>query len=90
MAHALIYIPSIINVILFAPFGVLKDQQYLLVQSDFGWINTMPLTPMIAPVLTLFSTLRKINLIVKRERERIVSRESKELLEEDRLRLFQI
>lgn len=163
MAHALIYIPSIINVILFAPFGVLKDQQYLLVQSDFGWINTMPLTPgdiwfmiyyaafsisslvflirwrikidpkdplkkhatyvlisahiplvlgvltetvpslfgiisfpklavtfMIAPVLTLFSTLKKINLIVKREREKIVSRESKELLEKDRLRLFQI
>ncbi|NMA93873.1 MAG: hypothetical protein GX975_04335, partial [Clostridiales bacterium] len=163
VAHALIYIPSIINVILFAPFGVLKDQQYLLVPSDFGWINVMPLTPgdiwfmiyyavfsisslvflirwrikidpqdplkkhatyvlisahiplvlglitetlpailgisefpklavtfMIAPVLTLFSTLRKINLIVKRERERIVSRESKELLEEDRLRLFQI
>ncbi|MGI6090584.1 MAG: diguanylate cyclase domain-containing protein, partial [Saccharofermentanales bacterium] len=38
----ILYLPSFINVILFAPFGFLADNQYIMVQTDFGWVNTLP------------------------------------------------
>jgi hypothetical protein len=39
---AVLYVPVIINVILFAPFGFLAEKQYAMVPSDFGWRNTLP------------------------------------------------
>ncbi|NLZ76835.1 MAG: hypothetical protein GX911_02575, partial [Spirochaetales bacterium] len=36
---ALIYVPALINVILFAPFGFLGERQYRMVQTDLGWLN---------------------------------------------------
>ncbi|MGI6689415.1 MAG: EAL domain-containing protein [Christensenellales bacterium] len=38
----LFYLPSLINVILFAPFGYLAEKQYEMVPSDFGWRNALP------------------------------------------------
>ena len=159
---AVIYVPALINIILFAPFGFLGTKQFRLVQSDFGWVNTLPINMgniwfivyysvftigilvliirwrikidpadplkrqatsflisamfplfmgvstetipdllgitslpkltvifLMVPVISLFSTLKKINLLVEKSREKTVSRESKELLEEERQRLFQ-
>jgi len=40
--HTLIYLPAIINLLLFLPFGYLGKKQYQMVESDFGWINTLP------------------------------------------------
>ncbi|HHW94495.1 MAG TPA: diguanylate cyclase [Mogibacterium sp.] len=39
------YLPSVINVILFGPFGVFLEKQYVMVQTDFGWINIAPMYP---------------------------------------------
>lgn len=38
----LIYIPAWINIILFAPFGYFWKTQYRMVQTDFGWVNNLP------------------------------------------------
>jgi len=40
--HTLIYLPAIINIFLFAPFGYLGTKQYHMVESDFGWVNILP------------------------------------------------
>ncbi len=40
---ALIYGPAAINIILFAPFGHLAENQYRMVQTDFGWVNIRPI-----------------------------------------------
>ena len=159
---AVIYVPALINIILFAPFGFLGTKQFRLVQSDFGWVNTLPINMgniwfivyysvftiailtliirwlkriepddplkrqaryflissmfplfmgvstetipdllgiaslpkltvifLMVPVISLFSLLKKINLLVEKSREKTVFRESEELLEEERIRLFQ-
>ena len=39
-----IYLPAIINVILYAPFGIFGPKQYKMVQTQFGWVNTFPTT----------------------------------------------
>ncbi len=39
-----IYLPAIINVILYAPFGVFGPKQYKMIQTEFGWVNTSPTT----------------------------------------------
>ncbi|HHT24763.1 MAG TPA: EAL domain-containing protein [Clostridiaceae bacterium] len=36
------YLPAFINVVLFAPFGLLAERQYKMVPSDFGWRNLLP------------------------------------------------
>ena len=38
----LLYLPSVINIILFGPFGYLVEKQYAMVQTDYGWINLAP------------------------------------------------
>jgi diguanylate cyclase (GGDEF)-like protein len=38
----LIYLPSVINIILFAPFGVIGMKQYKMVRTAFGWANSLP------------------------------------------------
>jgi len=38
----LIYLPSVINIILFAPFGVIGMKQYKMVRTAFGWTNSLP------------------------------------------------
>jgi len=38
----LLYLPSFINVILFAPFGFLAEKQYEMVPDVFGWRNVLP------------------------------------------------
>ena len=38
----ILYLPTFINVVLFAPFGLLAEKQYEMVKSDFGWRNTLP------------------------------------------------
>ncbi|MGB4138220.1 MAG: histidine kinase N-terminal 7TM domain-containing protein, partial [Saccharofermentanales bacterium] len=40
--HTLIYLPAVINILLFAPFGYLAEKQYHMVKSDFGWVNILP------------------------------------------------
>ncbi|MGI6334477.1 MAG: histidine kinase N-terminal 7TM domain-containing protein [Saccharofermentanales bacterium] len=39
-----IYLPAIINVTLYAPFGLFGPKQYKMVQTEFGWVNTFPTT----------------------------------------------
>jgi len=41
--HTLIYLPAVINVLLYAPFGYLAEKQYHMMKSDFGWINVLPI-----------------------------------------------
>ncbi len=38
----ILYLPTFINIILFAPFGYLAEKQYEMVPSDFGWRNLLP------------------------------------------------
>ncbi|MGI6072728.1 MAG: EAL domain-containing protein [Lachnospiraceae bacterium] len=40
---AIIYLPAVINILLFAPFGLLAEKQFQMVQTDFGWINVLPI-----------------------------------------------
>ena len=40
---ALIYMPALINITLFAPFGYFAEKQYQMVQTDFGWVNILPI-----------------------------------------------
>ena len=40
--HTVIYLPAIINVLLYLPFGYLGVNQYQMVESDFGWVNILP------------------------------------------------
>ncbi|MGI6579177.1 MAG: EAL domain-containing protein [Saccharofermentanales bacterium] len=40
---AILYLPSVINIILYAPFGLLGKNQYQVVKTDFGWIDILPL-----------------------------------------------
>ncbi|MGI6688449.1 MAG: EAL domain-containing protein [Christensenellales bacterium] len=41
--HALIYIPALINVFLFGPYGYHAEEQYKMVWTDFGWANKVPI-----------------------------------------------
>ncbi|MGI6090285.1 MAG: histidine kinase N-terminal 7TM domain-containing protein, partial [Saccharofermentanales bacterium] len=38
-----LYLPAVINIILYAPFGYLAEKQYEVVQTDFGWIDKLPI-----------------------------------------------
>ncbi len=38
----LVYLPSIINVILFGPLGPFKEQMYQMIPSALGWVNMTP------------------------------------------------
>lgn len=42
LLHSLIYLPAIINIILYAPFGIVGADQYQMVKTEFGWINIYP------------------------------------------------
>ena len=58
-----IYLPAVINVILFSPFGPLADTQYTMVQGDFGWVNIIP--PNWGGIwIKLYSTVYSIAAIV--------------------------
>ena len=39
----IIYFPAFINILLYAPFGLIGEKQYQVMQTDFGWIDTHPL-----------------------------------------------
>jgi len=39
----IIYLPAVINIFLFAPFGYYAEKQYRMVKTDFGWLNVLPL-----------------------------------------------
>lgn len=39
ITYVLIYLPALINVILYAPFGFLGPAQYEMTRGEFGWIN---------------------------------------------------
>ena len=41
----LIYLPALINIILFAPFGLFAETQDQMVRANFGWANVAPLNP---------------------------------------------
>jgi diguanylate cyclase (GGDEF)-like protein len=45
MALTLIYVPALVNIILFAPFGLFPETQDQMVRADFGWANVSPLNP---------------------------------------------
>ncbi len=38
-----LYLPVLVNIILFGPFGCLVEKQYKMVQTDFGWMNMAPM-----------------------------------------------
>jgi len=40
--YVVLYLPALINIILFGPFGLLRDRHYLMVQTIFGWVNSTP------------------------------------------------
>lgn len=39
----MLYLPSVINVILFGPYGYFIEEQYKMVQTAFGWMNMAPM-----------------------------------------------
>jgi two-component system cell cycle response regulator len=41
LMYAILYVPVCINIILFAPFGILAEKQYEMVQGAFGWKNAL-------------------------------------------------
>ena len=38
----IIYLPAVINILLFAPFGFLAEKQFQMVKTDIGWLNILP------------------------------------------------
>ncbi|MGI6506915.1 MAG: EAL domain-containing protein [Saccharofermentanales bacterium] len=38
----LLYLPALVNVILFAPFGILGEKRYKMVRTVFGWVDSSP------------------------------------------------
>ena len=38
---AVLYLPAVINIILYAPFGLLAENQFEMVKVDFGWTNVL-------------------------------------------------
>ena len=42
IVHFALYFPSFLNIMLFAPFGLIAKKQYKMVPSDFGWRNIFP------------------------------------------------
>ncbi|HOF25890.1 MAG TPA: EAL domain-containing protein [Clostridia bacterium] len=42
LAMILIYVPSLVNIILFSPLSPLKEASYNMSQTRYGWINYMP------------------------------------------------
>ena len=59
-----IYLPAFINIILFAPFGFLAEQQYEMVQSDFGWINVLPIDMGKIWFIAYYSVFTAVTLIL--------------------------
>lgn len=81
MTLVAIYLPAVINVILYAPFGIFGPKQYRMVQTEFGWVNTFPttidgywlffyyITFGVASILLLFRWLREVetNILLKKD-----------------------
>lgn len=44
MALVAIYLPAVINVILYSPLGIFGPKQYEMMWTEFGWVNTYPTT----------------------------------------------
>lgn len=44
MALVAIYLPALINIILYSPYGVFGPAQYDMMHTEFGWVNTFPTT----------------------------------------------
>jgi len=42
LIYVVLYLPALINIILFGPFGYLRDRHYLMVQTVYGWMNNTP------------------------------------------------
>jgi diguanylate cyclase (GGDEF)-like protein len=38
-----LYLPALINIFLFGPFGLFVEKQYQMVRTDFGWLNVAPM-----------------------------------------------
>ncbi len=41
--YIVLYLPAFINIILFGPFGFFTEKHYIMVQSDYGWMNAAPM-----------------------------------------------
>ena len=39
----ILYLPALINIILYGPLGCLLEKQYIMVKTDFGWLNMAPM-----------------------------------------------
>ncbi|MGI6653086.1 MAG: EAL domain-containing protein [Christensenellales bacterium] len=39
----MLYLPAVINVVLFGPYGCLAEKHYQMVQTDLGWVNMPPM-----------------------------------------------
>ncbi|MGI6738843.1 MAG: EAL domain-containing protein [Christensenellales bacterium] len=39
----MLYLPVLINIVLFGPYGLFFDKQYNMVRTDFGWVNMPPM-----------------------------------------------
>jgi hypothetical protein len=41
--YIMLYLPAFINIILFGPFGYFFEKQYIMEQTEFGWMNMAPI-----------------------------------------------
>lgn len=42
---AVIYLPALINIIFFGPYGLFVEKHYQMVQTEFGWVSVPPMYP---------------------------------------------
>jgi len=61
---AIIYLPAVVNILLFAPFGFLAEKQFQLVKTDFGWINVLPVNMGNIWFMTYYSAFTIVILIL--------------------------
>ncbi|MGI6090284.1 MAG: EAL domain-containing protein [Saccharofermentanales bacterium] len=61
---AIIYLPAVINILLFAPFGYLAEKQFQMVETDFGWINVLPINMGNIWFITYYSIFTLVILIL--------------------------
>ena len=60
----LIYIPVWINIILFAPFGYIAEKQYLMTQTDFGWVDVLPVNMGTIWFIAYYSAFSIVSIVI--------------------------
>ncbi len=84
--YVALYLPSVINIVLYAPFGFLGEKQFKMMWTDFGWVNKLPLNAgtiwlnVYPIVFTVLSTLLIIRFWKKLEPRTLMKRQTTILL----------